>query len=762
MAAGIKRGKAVAYAKWCLQPDNPKAPHYVKLQAEQWLRIVNGQERDAKIDPAAYEKMCGLLRLMVHPDLGCSMYEGLEDYAWFLVTAIFCTKDRKGARYYETVLLEIARKNFKTFNAAVIFILLMLIEPKFSRFFSVAPDLKLSSELKLAIRKIIKSSPALADDAIFQVLRSEIRCKLTDSEYTPLAYSKDKMDGKQANAFLADEAGAMDSYPIEAMRSSQIVLRSKLGIIISTQYPNDDNAMIDEIDISKKTLDGLLDNRRRFSLLYEPDDALLLEERWISDDNVIYQSNPVTVKNEAVFQAVRDMRAMAVLYENKRENYLCKHNNIKYKGLGTEGYVEITRVRDYYTGKGGYAYIHRERGKFKSIHYADEAQISIQKNTDPIFKDFSIMVDGRSYRPYQFLKVLRNSRDGATGVPLTVESSKLIEVAYQTLCFEAYLVKKGGNKKGFLKSEKALTTEAMAALKEAYSNLYSNSSDNVVVLNRGIDFQESSATSVEMQLNENKVTNAEEFAKIFHISTATIGGQAADTDGLAKLAAIPLMVAIQCALNRDFLLEKEKGKLYWAFDTKELLKGDMKDRFEAYRTALEANFMQPDEVRFAEDMEPLGLNWIRLGLNDVLYDPKTKQIYTPNTNQTAIMGETMPEEEKAPESEEKGLPSGAKDDTMEAEKPEEARANPYHDPKNGRFTTGGGKAKKTKYAPSPQRNKVQIKLAPKRYARLCGTLGTLYPGLKKGEVRIIRDSKYQYTLEADGYGGFITKSVKKI
>ncbi|MCD7756099.1 MAG: phage portal protein [Firmicutes bacterium] len=417
-------------------------------------------------------------------------------------------------------------------------------------------------------------------------------------------------------------------------------------------------------------------------------------------------------------------------------------------------------VRDYYTGKGGYAYINRERGKFKSIHYVDEAQISIQKNTDPIFKDFDVMVDGRRYRPYQFLKVLRNSKDGATGVPITVESSKLIEVAYQTLCFEAYLVKKGGNKKGFLKSEKALTAEAMAALKEAYSNLYSNSSDNVVVLNRGIDFQESSATSVEMQLNENKVTNAEEFAKIFHISTDTISGKAADTDGLAKLAAIPLMVAIQCALNRDFLLEKEKGKLYWAFDTKELLKGDMKSRFEAYRTALEANFMQPDEVRFAEDMEPLGLNWIRLGLQDVLYDPKTKQIYTPNTNQTAIMGESTPKKPEEPQ--EKSLPIVPEDGTMEEEKPEEARANPYHDPKNGRFTTGGGKAKKTKYAPSPQRNKVQIKLAPKRYARLCGTLGTLYPGLKKGEVRIIRDSKYQYTVEADGYGGFITKSIKKL
>lgn len=342
----IEDGRAVAYAKWCIERSNRKAPRYVKKQAAQWLEIVAGRDPDAYVDDLAYARICKLLQLMVHPDLGCTMYEGLEDYAWFLITAVFCTKCKDGRRYYETALLEIARKNFKTFNSAVSFVLLMLTEPRFSRFFSVAPDLKLSSELKLAIRKIIKSSPALADDAVFKVLRSEIRCKLTDSEYTPLAYSQDKMDGKLANAFLADEAGAMDSYPIEAMRSSQITLLSKLGIIISTQYPNDDNAMIDEIDIAKKTLDGLLDNRRRFALLYEPDDCFLTGDQWMTDDLVIYQSNPVAVHNENIFRAIRDMRTMAVLYENKRENYLCKHNNIKYKGLGVEGYVEITKVRE--------------------------------------------------------------------------------------------------------------------------------------------------------------------------------------------------------------------------------------------------------------------------------------------------------------------------------------------------------------------------------------------------------------------------------
>lgn len=298
-------------------------------------------------------------------------------------------------------------------------------------------------------------------------------------------------------------------------------------------------------------------------------------------------------------------------------------------------------TRDYYLGKGGYAYIHKVKGEFRSLHYVDEARISIRKYTDPIFKDFDIIVNGKVFKPFDFIKILRNTKDGAEGVPITVESAKLIEVAYQSLCFELYMVKKGGNKKGFLKSEKRLDEAAMKALREAFNRMYSNSSDNVVVLNNGLDFKESSNTSVEMQLNENKISNANEFAKIFHISADVIGGKASegDTASLARLAAIPLMTAIQCALNKDFLLENEKGKLYWAFDTKELLKGSMKERFEAYKLALDSNFMQIDEVRYEEDMEPLGLTWIKLGLDTVLYDPQTKTIYTPNTNQVSTMEE---------------------------------------------------------------------------------------------------------------------------
>lgn len=344
-----KRNPAYQYAKWCTDESKGKVPKYVKKQAESWLYIADGLDDEAITDDATATKIQRLLKLMIHPDLGKPIDECLEPYAWLLIIATFCTKckDKPDVRFYITVLLEIGRKNFKTFNSGIIFILLMLTEPEFSRFFSVAPDLSLSTELKVAIKKIIKSSPALIDelDPAFKILRSEIRCNINDNEYKPLAYSEDRMDGKTANAFLADEAGAMDSYPIEAMRSSQLILKNKLGIIISTQYPNDNNAMIDEIDKAKKVLDGLIDSRRTFALLYEPDDDINHGDAWMTDDRVLYQANPVSVTIPEVFEGLKEKRTDAILYENKRENFLCKHCNILYKGLGVEGYIDIQKVK---------------------------------------------------------------------------------------------------------------------------------------------------------------------------------------------------------------------------------------------------------------------------------------------------------------------------------------------------------------------------------------------------------------------------------
>ena len=72
-------------------------------------------------------------------------------------------------------------------------------------------------------------------------------------------------------------------------------------------------------------------------------------------------------------------------------------------------------VEDYLLDKGGYAFIKKSRNKVLSLHYVESAQISISKNTDPIFKSYDIMVNGTTYKDFDFLKILRNTKDGASG-----------------------------------------------------------------------------------------------------------------------------------------------------------------------------------------------------------------------------------------------------------------------------------------------------------------------------------------------------------
>ena len=291
-------------------------------------------------------------------------------------------------------------------------------------------------------------------------------------------------------------------------------------------------------------------------------------------------------------------------------------------------------VRDYLLFGSAYAYINKRRNTIKSLNYVSNENVCITGNFDPIFKDYNILVRGQSYKPFEFLKILKDTKTGAQGVGIIEENQEILKVAYLTLKFEQNLVSTGGSKKGFIKSEKKITKEAMDSLKRAWRDLYCNTENNVIVLNDNLDFKEASKTSTEMQLNENKNSINNSILDIFGVPTEW------NWETFIKTAVMPILTTIECALNRDLLLEKEKKSLYFAFDAKEITKGDIKTRFEAYKTALDSNLMQIDECRYMEDLEPLGLNFIKLGLQDVLFNPVTKEVYTPNTNKVTNISDT--------------------------------------------------------------------------------------------------------------------------
>ena len=283
-------------------------------------------------------------------------------------------------------------------------------------------------------------------------------------------------------------------------------------------------------------------------------------------------------------------------------------------------------VADYLMGRGGYSYIERDRNKVTGLYYVEDIYIAILKNYKPIYKDFVILVEGESYQPWEFLKLLRNTRDGAQGVGLALEVSKALETAYHTLLYQLGLVKSGGNKKGFLKSTRKLGQEEINVLKQAWRKLYANDTENVVVLNNGLEFQEASNNSVEMQLDENKKTLQDEINGIFHIHPN-------DFWQTFKEAIYPIVKALEAALDRDLLLEKEKKNYFFEFDVKEIVKANLTERYNAYKLAKETGFMTLNEIRRAENMNYIeGLDVVNVGLGAVLYDANTHKFYTPNTD----------------------------------------------------------------------------------------------------------------------------------
>lgn len=285
-------------------------------------------------------------------------------------------------------------------------------------------------------------------------------------------------------------------------------------------------------------------------------------------------------------------------------------------------------VEDYLLDKGGYIYIKRIRNRVAALHYIDPQYVVINYNFEPVNKSYTVFVGAKQYKPWEFLKLLRRTKTGAFGTGIIAEINDALAAAFQTQLYQLGLVKTGGNKRGFLKSEKKLGKEEIEALKQAWRNLYANNNENVVVLNNGIDFKEASNNSVELQLNQSIRSLADQFDKIFHIYPNFF-----DT---FKLGIYPIIKAFETALNRDMLLEKEKGKYFFEFDVKEIVKANIKERYEVYKLAKECGFMTKNEMRRAENMNEVdGLDVVDVGLGAVLYDTKKHVYYTPNTDTTA-------------------------------------------------------------------------------------------------------------------------------
>lgn len=434
-------------------------------------------------------------------------------------------------------------------------------------------------------------------------------------------------------------------------------------------------------------------------------------------------------------------------------------------------------VRDYFLGGGAYAYIERDiYGMPCGLYYVDESKISAIPNCKAIFKDYSFSVDGKIYPKSDFVKVLRNSKGYGRGTGIVSESGTMLATAYNTMLYENSVVKKGGNKKGFFTSQNQQTEKSMLSIKENWRKMNTSSQgveDNVCVLNAGMDFKEISLSSMDMQLNQNKQTNSGEICGIFGVPSGMMSGNVSETakENFITDILTPLLNVFETSFDSDMLLEKEKGRRYFAFDTRELTRGDILKRYQAYAIGKKNGFIMVDDIRKQEDMTPIDFPFIQLGLADVLYNPKTGEIYTPNTDAAINLKQN-------------GVQLSNKNSGNNVSEyidghAEELRYNPYHDPTNGRFTSGqftggnfsssairfsgggaskgltsGRKSVKLDSKGNPY-NYPELRLPKKEYGKVVREIDDLYDTNYKGRTSAQhRSGNYKYFFEIHDFNEY--------
>lgn len=289
-------------------------------------------------------------------------------------------------------------------------------------------------------------------------------------------------------------------------------------------------------------------------------------------------------------------------------------------------------VKDYLLHGVCYAYKKMVGNTITELVYVPPEQVQKTWSDNVLDRTVRYWIQGKEIPEYQLVRIMRQSDDGvnAEGILQTNKSELLI--AHTQMLFGKETMERNGRKAGFLTVENKISKEAFDELKAKWADIYNGKKESSMVLNAGVQFNEMSRSLQEMQVVENKKYDSEKINNLFGISPAILNGTATDEQEINtfETAVLPILTALEKGLNKYLLLEREKKDRYFHFDVDTALMGTIEKRFKVYKIGKEGGWLQIDEIRERENMKKLGLNHITLGLQDVLFNPETKEIFIPN------------------------------------------------------------------------------------------------------------------------------------
>ena len=112
---------AYEYCKKSIELET--TPKYVKKQMQEFINICDGKDEKYILSKSKLDQLNKILKILIMPKglkAGQTLYDCTCGYQWLFYTAILCVvhKENQNKRRYETGVLEICRKNFKTYTTS--------------------------------------------------------------------------------------------------------------------------------------------------------------------------------------------------------------------------------------------------------------------------------------------------------------------------------------------------------------------------------------------------------------------------------------------------------------------------------------------------------------------------------------------------------------------------------------------------------------------------------------------------------------------
>lgn len=216
------------------------------------------------------------------------------------------------------------------------------------------------------------------------------------------------------------------------------------------------------------------------------------------------------------------------------------------------------------------------------------------------------------------LHVRGKSLDGCVGISPIEAHREAIGHSIAGAEYGAAFFGNSAQPNGALKMPQQISKDAADRIREDFKARFQGpeNAHNLAIFDGGLEWVQMGMTNLDAQFLESRKYQSAEIYRIYRMPPHKVGDLDRSTNNNIEHQGIEyvqdamgsMMARWVGALNRDLLLESEKGKYYFEFNPDALLRGDIRTRYEAYERGFRIGVLSENDIRRMENRNSIGPN----------------------------------------------------------------------------------------------------------------------------------------------------------